>query len=240
MAELLKLRTRRGLYWSTLALGVGPVVVGYLFLAVRQFLDVDAYGAAGGVENLQGSLRVLALSGTVVATVVGVTAGGADVQAGVFRELVVTGTPAPIAVRRAHPAVLLFLAPFLAARSPSRSSPRSPARIERRAERATARAERRLVGPDLGGRGAVRPRHRLGPERPGRRRRGPGLAARPRPDPARHRQGRRRPAERGPQRPRAEWRGCRPRPWPCSEASSSSGPSRCWAAGAWRTTTRDA
>jgi hypothetical protein len=115
MAELLKLRTRRGLLWSTLAIGVGPVVFGYVFLAVRQFLDVDAYGAAGGVENLQGSLRLLALSGTVVATVVGVTAGGADVQAGVFRELVVTGRPRRALFAARIPGTLLFLAPFLAA-----------------------------------------------------------------------------------------------------------------------------
>lgn len=114
-AEILKLRKRRGLFWSTLALTVGPMVAGYGFLAVRHQIDPDRYAPAGGLENLQGSFELLSLLTLVLAIIVGVTVASGDLRAGVFRELVVTGRPRLVLFGVRIPGGLLFLAPFVVA-----------------------------------------------------------------------------------------------------------------------------
>jgi hypothetical protein len=112
-AELLRLRKRRGLFWSTLVLVVAPVVVGYVVLTLQHAVDPDHAGAAGGITNFRSTYEFLAQIGMVAAIMVGVTAGGGDVGAGVFRELVVTGRSriALFAVR--FPGGILFLAPYV-------------------------------------------------------------------------------------------------------------------------------
>jgi hypothetical protein len=90
-AELLKVRKRRGLVLATVALVVGPVLVGYGVPLALHTVDSDKYGPAGGIENFNSSIDVIGLLGLVAAIIVGVTAGAADLSAGVFRELVVTG-----------------------------------------------------------------------------------------------------------------------------------------------------
>ena len=112
-AEILKLRKRRGLFWSTLALTVGPILLGYGLLAVRHAIDPDAYGPAGGVENMRGSFELLSLLAVVTASIVGVTVASGDVRAGVFRELVVTGRSRLALFGVRIPGGLLFLAPFV-------------------------------------------------------------------------------------------------------------------------------
>jgi hypothetical protein len=111
-AELLKLRRRRGLFWSTLLLVVGPVVVAYVVLALRHAIVPEHAGPAGGVENLRGTLEALAGLGSVGAIMVGVTAGGGDFGAGVFRELVVTGRSRLALFAARIPGGLLFLGAF--------------------------------------------------------------------------------------------------------------------------------
>jgi hypothetical protein len=112
-AELLKLRKRRGLFWSTLALVVGPILVGYTVLAVLHWQNPARHGPAGGTENFSGSLDFVAQIGIVAAVIVGVTAGAGDLAAGVFRELVVTGRSRLALFAARVPGGLLFLLPFL-------------------------------------------------------------------------------------------------------------------------------
>src|SRR3954452_18374433 len=74
-ADLLKLRRRRGI--------VG-VVAGLVFLAVA------VYYVAGG-DDFETATGILTLVATVAGAVFGATAGGADIETGVFRDLVATG-----------------------------------------------------------------------------------------------------------------------------------------------------
>jgi hypothetical protein len=90
-AELLKLRKRRGLVLSALALTVVPMIVAYTVLLILHAADSARYGPAGGLENLSGSMEVLSQLSIVAAILVGATLGAGDLGSGVFRELVVTG-----------------------------------------------------------------------------------------------------------------------------------------------------
>ena len=114
-AELLKLRKRRGLFWSTLVLVVAPVVVGYVVLTLHHAIDPDHAAPAGGITNLRGTYGFLAQVGMVAAIMIGVTAGGGDLGAGVFRELVVTGRSRIALFGVRFPGALLFLAPYVLA-----------------------------------------------------------------------------------------------------------------------------
>jgi hypothetical protein len=90
-AELLKLRKRRPLLVAALVLIAAPMFASVIVLAILHATNPAKYGPAGGVENLRGTLRLLTQIGVVAAVLVGVNAGGSDLAAGVFRELVVTG-----------------------------------------------------------------------------------------------------------------------------------------------------
>jgi hypothetical protein len=114
-AELLKLRKRRALVVAALLLIVAPMIVSYIVLAVLHASDPGKYGPAGGVDNLRGSLRLLSEIGVVAAALIGVTAGGGDLAAGVFRELVVTGRPRLALFAARIPGGLAFLLPLAAA-----------------------------------------------------------------------------------------------------------------------------
>ncbi len=114
-AELMKLRRRRGLHWSTLALVVAPVVIGYVVLTLLHAVDPENAAPAGGIANLSGTYDFLAQIGMVAAIMVGVTAGSGDLGAGVFRELVVTGRSRLALFGVRFPGGVLFLAPFVLA-----------------------------------------------------------------------------------------------------------------------------
>ena len=90
-AEFLKLRKRRGLVISTLVLTVVPMLIAYVALVVLHANDPVNNGPAGGMENFVGSMDVLTMLSVGAAILVGATLGTADLSAGVFRELVVTG-----------------------------------------------------------------------------------------------------------------------------------------------------
>jgi hypothetical protein len=113
--ELIKLRKRRGLFWSTLVLLVAPVVVGYGVLVLLHAFDPADAAPAGGITNLRGVYDFLAQAGMVAAIMVGVTAGGGDLGAGVFRELVVTGRSRVALFGVRFPGGVLFLAPYVLA-----------------------------------------------------------------------------------------------------------------------------
>jgi len=113
-AELLKLRKRRGLFWFSLFLSAGSVIVANVFLAAYHAGDPAKYGPAGGTQGFTSSLNLFALVGALAAVVVGATAGAQDVGSGVFRSLVSTGqSRIRIALVRI-PGALLMLLPMLA------------------------------------------------------------------------------------------------------------------------------
>ena len=90
-AELLKLRKRRGLVITGLALTVLPMLIAYTVLLIVHAVNPDKHGPAGGIENLSGSMDLLTTLSVVTAILIGATLGAGDLSAGVFRELVVTG-----------------------------------------------------------------------------------------------------------------------------------------------------
>jgi hypothetical protein len=90
-ADFLKLRKRRGLFWTTTVLIVGPQVVAYGILAILHAANPGHHGPAGGIENLGHGVSVLVLVGSFGAIIAGASAGADDLGSGVFRELVVTG-----------------------------------------------------------------------------------------------------------------------------------------------------
>ena len=90
-AEFLKLRKRRGLVLSTLALTVVPMVIAYTVLLILHSANAAKHGPAGGLVNFSGSMDMLSQLGVVAAILVGATLGAGDLGSGVFRELVVTG-----------------------------------------------------------------------------------------------------------------------------------------------------
>jgi hypothetical protein len=113
-AEFLKLRRRRALLGVSLALTVAPMVMSCVVLAILHAVNAAKYGPAGGVENLGGALELLSQIGAVAAVLIGVNAGGGDLAAGVFRELVVTGRSRLALFAARIPGGLALLLPLVA------------------------------------------------------------------------------------------------------------------------------
>ena len=90
-AELMKLRTRRGLVLASLALTVAAVLVAFGILVLLHVTDSAKHGPAGGVEHFRNGIYMLTQLGSMAAILIGATAGAGDLAAGVFRNLVVTG-----------------------------------------------------------------------------------------------------------------------------------------------------
>jgi ABC-type transport system involved in multi-copper enzyme maturation permease subunit len=113
-AEFLKLRKRRGLFWFTLLLSVGSVILANAIIAAYHAADPSKYGPAGGLNGFSNMLTLFAIAGGLAAVLVGATAGAQDVESGVFRSLVSTGqSRIRIAVVRI-PGALLMVLPMLA------------------------------------------------------------------------------------------------------------------------------
>lgn len=91
-ADLLKLRKKRGTLAWALVLALAPIVIFFIVKAIQHGSNAVEYEPAGGVQGYRDGLRALAVFfGPLAAILVGVEAGGGDVSAGVFRDLVVTG-----------------------------------------------------------------------------------------------------------------------------------------------------
>ena len=90
-AEICKLRRRRGLMIAT---GFFTFLVVAIFYAIAAMLHAghpDTNPAVGGLEGFSDLVGLLTLTGAVAGVIVGATAGGADIEAGVFRDLAATG-----------------------------------------------------------------------------------------------------------------------------------------------------
>jgi hypothetical protein len=114
-AEFLKLRKRRGLVLSTIALTVVPMIIGYIVLLAVHAANPAKHGPAGGLENFSGSMGMLKVLTAIAAILVGATLGAGDLSSGVFRELVVTGRSRLALFAARIPAGLGFLLPIVGA-----------------------------------------------------------------------------------------------------------------------------
>jgi ABC-type transport system involved in multi-copper enzyme maturation permease subunit len=114
-ADVLKLRRRRGLVTVVALLTVGAIVVSNAIIELLHLSNPDKHGPAGGVTMLGHQAFVIAALGAVAAALVGATAGSGDLDAGVYRDLVVTGRSRLALYASRIPAGLLFLLPFVAA-----------------------------------------------------------------------------------------------------------------------------
>jgi hypothetical protein len=112
-AEFLKLRKRRGLVISALALTVLPMIIGYAVLLSIHAANPGKHGPAGGLENLSGSMDILTVLSGVAAILVGATLGAGDLGSGVFRELVVTGRSRLALFAARVPAGLALILPIV-------------------------------------------------------------------------------------------------------------------------------
>jgi len=114
-ADLLKLRRRRGLVAVVALLTVGAIAISNAIIELLHLVDATAHGPAGGVTMLGHQAFTIGALGAVAAAVVGAVTGAGDLEAGVYRDLVVTGRSRLALYLSRLPAGLMFLLPFVAA-----------------------------------------------------------------------------------------------------------------------------
>ena len=114
-ADLLKLRKSRSLAAVSAALTVGAVAVTIAIVELLHVANPAKHGPAGGVHNLGHLAGLLAMLGATAAAIVGSRAGAGDKDAGVYRDLVVTGRSRTSLFVSRIPAGAVYLLPFVAA-----------------------------------------------------------------------------------------------------------------------------
>jgi ABC-type transport system involved in multi-copper enzyme maturation permease subunit len=112
-ADLLKLRRRRGLTVLLAVLLVGCTAGAYGTAALLHLAHPATQQSGGGLTGLADGALLLSVLGGVAAAIVGATAATADHDAGVYRDLVVTGRSRLALYTARIPAGLLFLLVFL-------------------------------------------------------------------------------------------------------------------------------
>jgi hypothetical protein len=113
-SDLLKLRKRRSLAVVVGLLTVGAIAITYTIIELLHVSDSVKHGVAGGIENLGHGAFLIALLGAAAAAIVGSTAGAADLDAGVYRDLVVTGRSRLALFASRLTGGLAYLLPFVA------------------------------------------------------------------------------------------------------------------------------
>jgi len=113
-ADFLKLRRRRGLGVITSVLTVGAVALAITIMELLHASDPAKHGPAGGVANLGHLAFLISGLGAAAAAIVGTAAGSGDLDAGVYRDLVVTGRSRLALYLSRIPAGLAYLLPFTA------------------------------------------------------------------------------------------------------------------------------
>jgi ABC-type transport system involved in multi-copper enzyme maturation permease subunit len=113
-ADLLKLRTNRSLAAVTAVLTVGAVAVTVAIMELLHVANPAKHGPAGGISNLGHIASLIGLLGAAAAAIVGSRAGAGDKDAGVYRDLVVTGRSRISLFLSRIPAGAAFLLPFVA------------------------------------------------------------------------------------------------------------------------------
>ncbi|HEY8030615.1 MAG TPA: ABC transporter permease [Gaiellaceae bacterium] len=113
-ADILKLRRNRSLAVITAVLTVGAVAITVAIMEVLHVANPAKHGPAGGVANLGHIAFLISVLGTAAAAIVGSRAGAGDKDAGVYRDLVVTGRSRIALYLSRIPAGAAFLLPFVA------------------------------------------------------------------------------------------------------------------------------
>jgi hypothetical protein len=90
-ADALKLGRRYGMLAVSVALTTGIALIVYTVMAIQHASDPLKNGPAGGLDNYQNSIGFIGLMAFIVAAIVGSTAGAQDLETGVFRDLAATG-----------------------------------------------------------------------------------------------------------------------------------------------------
>jgi ABC-type transport system involved in multi-copper enzyme maturation permease subunit len=114
-ADFLKLRRDRSLSAVTALLTVGGVAVTVAVMELLHLSNPTKHGPAGGVPNLGHLAFVVASLGAAGAAIVGSRTGAGDKDAGVYRDLVVTGRPRWALYLSRFPAGAAYLLPFVSA-----------------------------------------------------------------------------------------------------------------------------
>jgi ABC-type transport system involved in multi-copper enzyme maturation permease subunit len=114
-ADVLKLRRNRSLAAITGVLTVGAVGVTIAVIELLHVSNAAKHGPAGGVQNLGHVASLIAMLGAAAAAIVGSRVGAGDKDAGVYRDLVVTGRSRLSLYLSRIPAGFAFLLPFIAA-----------------------------------------------------------------------------------------------------------------------------
>jgi hypothetical protein len=115
-AEILKLRRRPGLLAATAVLAFASVAIYYAVVIALHAADPAGHAAAGGIDGFKDAMGVLSMTAAVAGVLVGATAGGADIEAGVFRDLAATGrSRTALFLARLPGAWALVVPPVLAA-----------------------------------------------------------------------------------------------------------------------------
>jgi hypothetical protein len=105
-AEILKLRKRRGM----MALCAGSLLLAVAAYSIANVLDPPI----GGPGRFDDAVGILTMLGSVIGVIVGATAGGADIESGVYRDLVATGTPRLRLMAARIPGAWAIVLPMLA------------------------------------------------------------------------------------------------------------------------------
>lgn len=113
-ADVLKLRRNRSLAAVTAVLTVGAVAITVAVMELLHVVNAAKHGPAGGITNLGHIAFLIAALGTAAAAIVGSRVGAGDKDAGVYRDLVVTGRSRVALYLSRIPAGFMFLLPFVA------------------------------------------------------------------------------------------------------------------------------
>jgi hypothetical protein len=113
-ADILKLRKRRSLSVVVGLLTVGAIAITFTVIEALHLSNAVKHSAAGGVTNLGNATSLIALLGAAAAAIVGSTAGAGDLDAGVYRDLVVTGRSRLALFLSRLTGGLSYLLPFVA------------------------------------------------------------------------------------------------------------------------------
>lgn len=90
-ADALKLRRRNGMMAVVIAETFGITLLVYTVMALQHASNPLKNGPAGGVSSYHHSITAIQMFVVIAAAIIGATAGAADLETGVFRDLAATG-----------------------------------------------------------------------------------------------------------------------------------------------------
>ncbi len=113
-ADLLKLRKSPSLNVVTAFLTIGSIVITVAIMETLHLANPAKHGPVGGVPDLGHFAALVGLLGAVAAAIVGARVGAGDIDAGVYRDLVVSGRSRLSLYLSRFAGGAAFLLPFVA------------------------------------------------------------------------------------------------------------------------------